>query len=483
MSDPGQTAPNGPAGAAAQPKLETFGYEQQLQRSMSLTDVVVFGIIYMVPLAPLPVFGIVFNFSHGMAALVYLVAAVAMVFSALSYREMARRYPVAGSVYSYVRFGLNNFVGFLAGWAILLDYLLLPALLSVFAAAAMVSILPATYAWMWIIVFVVIAAAVNLLGINMTSKMNQLFLAIQLVVLAIFIVGALVALARGTVALSLTPLYNDDGFSWGIVFGAIPIAALSFIGFDAISTLNEEARGGGETVSRATMIVLVAVAFLFVVQVYLAAIFVPAATTFADGDETNNAFYHIAGDVVGHWFEVVVTLTSALVAIFANSIASQLTSSRLVFSMARDRCLPHVLAKVSSRKVPANALILIACMSLVIGIVGSEEQGILTTLVTFGALTAYILLHIAVIGSFGIRQRSRNIFLHWISPLIGTAVLGYALWSADIHAKIVGCCWMVVGILLAVFFQFRHPDRMPRADGADSPTWDTSGDAANQQAS
>ena len=333
MSDPGQTAPNDTAGADAQPKLETFGYKQQLQRSMSLTDVVVFGIIYMVPLAPLPVFGIVFNFSHGMAALVYLVAAVAMVFSALSYREMARRYPVAGSVYSYVRFGLNNFVGFLAGWAILLDYLLLPALLSVFAAAAMVSIFPATYAWMWIILFVVIAAAINLLGINMTSKMNKLFLAIQLIVLAIFIVGALVALARGTVALSLTPLYNGDGFSWGIVFGAIPIAALSFIGFDAISTLNEEARGGGETVSRATMIVLVAVAFLFVVQVYLAAIFVPAATTFADGDETNNAFYHIAGDVVGHWFEVVVTLTSALVAIFANSIASQLTSSRL--------CLQH----------------------------------------------------------------------------------------------------------------------------------------------
>ncbi|MGY4651274.1 MFS family permease [Mycobacterium sp. URHB0021] len=331
MSERVQSTPNDAAGSDAQPKLETFGYRQQLQRSMSLTDVVVFGIIYMVPLAPLPVFGIVFNFSHGMAALVYLVAAVAMVFSALSYREMARRYPVAGSVYSYVRLGLSNFVGFMAGWAILLDYLLLPALLSVFAAAAMVSIFPATYAWMWIILFVVIAAAINLLGINMTSAMNKLFLAIQLIVLAIFIVGALVALARGTVALSLTPLYNGDGFSWGIVFGAIPIAALSFIGFDAISTLNEEARGGGETVSRATMIVLVAVTFLFVVQVYLAAIFVPAATTFADGDETNNAFYHIAGDVVGHWFEVVVTLTSALIAIFAefHCFAINLIAARL----------------------------------------------------------------------------------------------------------------------------------------------------------
>lgn len=447
-------------GKGPAPELEDFGYAQELKRSMSLTDVVVYGLIYMVPLAPLAVFGIIYNFSHGMAALVYLVAAFAMVFSALSYREMARRYPIAGSVYSYVRIGLNNFVGFLAGWAILLDYLLLPALLSVFAAAAMVSVVPATHAWMWIVIFVVLAAAVNLRGIDMTAAMNKAFLAIQLLVLAIFVGGALVALAKGDVSLSLTPVFNGDGFSWGIVFGAIPIAALSFIGFDAISTLNEEARGGGATVSRATMIVLVAVTVLFVLQVYLAAIFVPTTQPFADGDATNNAFYHVAGDVVGHWFEVVITLTSALVAIFANSIASQATSSRLVFSMARDRRLPHIFAKVSSRQVPANAMLLIVGLSLVIGIVGTTEQALLTTLVTFGALTAYILLHIAVIAHFGIRERSRHFFVHWISPIIGSAVLLYALWSADVHAKILGCAWMAVGIALAAFFHVRHPERI-----------------------
>ncbi len=250
------------------------------------------------------------------------------------------------------------------------------------------------------------------------------------------------------------------------MFGAIPLAALSFIGFDAISTLNEEARGGGETVSRATMIVLVAVTLLFVVQVYLAALLVPSSDGFADGDATNNAFYHIAGDVVGHWFEVVITLTSALIAIFANSIASQATSSRLVFSMARDRRLPGAFAQVDRRQVPRNAMLLIAGLSLVIGIVGTSEQALLTTLVTFGALTAYILLHIAVVAHFGLRERSSALFAHWISPVVGSAVLGYALWSADGHAKALGAAWMVLGILLAVVFRLRG--RQARA--ADSPS-------------
>lgn len=441
-----------PEGATS---LEDLGYAQELKRSMSLLDVVVYGLIYMVPMAPLAVFGIIYNFSGGMPALVYLVAAFAMLFSALSYKEMAKRFPVAGSVYSYVRLGINRFFGFIAGWAILLDYLLLPALLSVFAAAAMVTVVPGVPEFVWIIVFVVLAAAINLRGITLTAGMNKIFLAIQVVVLAIFVVGALVAVAEGRAEFSLAPIFQAQEFSWAIVFGAIPIAALSFIGFDAISTLNEEAKGGGATVSRATIIVLIAVTFLFVVQVYLAALFVPTGTTFASGDATNNAFYNIAGEIIGPWFKILITLTSALIAIFANSIASQATSSRLVFSMARDGQLPRVFARVSDRQVPRNAMLLIAGLSLVVGILGTTEQELLTTLVTFGALTAYILLNIAVIVHFGLRAAGRNVFLHWVSPIIGTAVLGYALWNANVNAQLIGLGWLGLGALLAGYWALR----------------------------
>ena len=450
--EPGSTDPTA---SEAEATLESLGYHQELKRSMSLTDVVVYGLIYMVPLAPLAVFGITYNFSGGVPALVYLVAAFAMVFSALSYKEMAKRFPVAGSVYSYVRLGINKFVGFIAGWAILLDYLLLPALLSVFAAAAMTSLLPGIPEFVWVIVFVACAALINLRGISLTANVNKIFLAIQMLVLLIFVVGALIAVFEGRGSFSLDPIFQADEFSWAIVFGAIPIAALSFIGFDAISTLNEEAKGGGKTVSKATMIVLVAVTIIFVLQVYLAAIFVPSGTTFAPGDATNNAFYHIAGDVIGPWFEIVITLTSALIAIFANSLASQATSSRLVFGMARDGQLPRIFSRVDKRQVPRNALLLIVALSLVIGIAGTSEQELLTTLVTFGALTAYILLNIAVIAHFGIKERSRSVFLHWISPVIGILVLGYALWNASTLTKVVGLCWLVIGAAVATYWQVR----------------------------
>jgi amino acid transporter len=94
-------------------------------------------------------------------------------------------------------------------------------------------------------------------------------------------------------------------------------------------------------------------------------------------------------------------------------------------------------------------MLFIALLSLVIGIAGTQEEELLTTLVTFGALTAYILLHIAVLVHFGVRGRSRKVLVHWVSPVIGAAVLLYALWNADTNAKILGLSWLTIGILIA----------------------------------
>lgn len=434
--------------------LESLGYKQELDRTMSLADVVVYGLIYMVPMAPMAVFGFVSNAAFGMTALVYLVAATSMLFSAISYREMATRYPVAGSVYSYVRFGINSYFGYLAGWSILLDYLLMPALLAAFAASAMSGLWPAVPAWIWVALFVLMSALVNLGGMNLTARMNKIFLSVQMLVILVFIGAVAADVARGTIALSLNPFYNHAFFSWGAIFGAVPIAGLSLVGFDAISTLNEEAKGGGETVSKATMIVLAVVSALFVLQVYLASLYVVPGTSFADGHATNNAFYNIAGQAGGRWLRIPVTLTSALIAIFANAIASMATSSRLVFSMARDRQLPAILASVSrAHNVPRNAICLLAGISMVIGIFGAEHLDLLTTLVTFGALTSYILLNIAVLYRFAGIDRSRRVFSHWISPLVGTVVLGYALWNAGTNAKIIGIIWIFLGAVMALTLQ------------------------------
>ncbi len=164
-------------------RLRELGYEPELARTLSVRDLVIHGLIYMVPLAPIGIFGILYNMSAGAVAAVYVIAAVAMLFSAISYKEMAQVFPVSGSTYSYVSLGTNRFLGFVSGWAILLDYLLLPALLCVFSASAMTTIVQSVPAWMWVVFFVAVTAVTNLLGMTITAKMNKYSLYIQLAIL------------------------------------------------------------------------------------------------------------------------------------------------------------------------------------------------------------------------------------------------------------------------------------------------------------
>jgi amino acid transporter len=438
-------------GDSSQQRLESLGYKQELNRTMSLFDVVVYGLIYMVPLAPLQVFGFAYNFSGGMVAAAYAVAAVAMYFSAVSYSEMAQKFPVAGSVYSYVRFGAGEFLGFMSGWSILLDYLLLPGLLCIFAAAAMHLQVPALPEWVWVPVFVVVSTIINLRGIVFTTAVNLVCLYIQLGVLVWFVGAVGVALYVGRVHLSWAPLIGDGAFSPSLIFAALPIAALSYIGFDAISTLNEEAKGGGRTVARATMVVLFAVAVMFMLQVYLAAIFVPRGTKF-DADSAVTAFYDIAAIAGGPVFKTIITLTSALIAILANAIVSQATTSRLVFSMARDQQIPHFFAAVDAkRKIPMRAVLVVALLSTGIGLIAINSADLVTSMVTFGSLAAYCLLHVAVMRYFAGQGQERHWFAHLISPILGLAILLYTLWKTPAAARIVGTVWLAVGVLIYQF--------------------------------
>lgn len=466
-------AAHGPADAS-RARLEALGYRQELRRAMSLFDVVVYGLIYMVPLAPLAVFGFTYNLSGGMVGAVYIVAAIAMYFSAVSYSVMALEFPVAGSVYSYVRFGAGEFLGFLSGWSILLDYLLLPGLLCIFAAAAMHAQVPAFPEWMWVPVFVAVSTAINLRGITFTAGVNLACLYLQLAVLAAFVGYVALALFSGRTHLSWAPILGTGtgAFSAPLVFTAVPIAALSYIGFDAISTLNEEAKGGGQAVARATMIVLFAVAAMFVLQVYLAALFVPPGSTFK-GDAAATAFYDIAQVAAGPVFKTIITLTSALIAILANAIVSQATTSRLVFSMARDRQIPRFLATVHARrKVPVRAILAVAGVSIGIGLLAVNVPDFITSVVTFGCLTAYCLLHVAVLRHFRKAGMRSRLFAHTISPLVGLAILVYALWKSALPAKEVGVSWIVTGV---VVYLVRR-----RTSGGDrsAPPGSTSGERA-----
>ena len=433
--------------------VEAFGYKQELHRSLTLSDLLVYGLVFIVPIAPIPVFGIVYNASQGMVPLIYLVGLVAMLFIARSYMALSRAFPVAGSVYTYAARSIGPAAGFFAGWAILLDYLLLPTLTYVACAIAMHSTLPVVPKPVWVAALLALATAINYFGIQMTARMSFIMLGLQLVLLGVFMTAGLYALAHhvGGAQLSLLPFYNPAVLTPSLIFGALSLAVLSFLGFDAISTLSEEATGGPHTVSRATMLSLCISAILFVAQTYLASLFVLGRTSFAPGDETDTAFYNIATTIGGPWLKFLLTVPAVLFAGIAGALTAQAATARLLYGMARDGQLPHLLAHVHPvRKVPDRAIFLIAAITLALGLWLVDELELLASMVSFGALLGFVMLQLSMMVHFLWHEKSRQWLHHLLVPLIGLAFIVYVLMNAQADAKIAGVAWMIAGLALFI---------------------------------
>jgi amino acid transporter len=438
-------------------EVAQFGYRQELKRSLTFWDLLIYGLIFMVPIAPFGIFGGVFNASGGMVALAYAIGAVGMVFTAISYAEMSKAFPLAGSVYAYAGRGIAPPVGFIAGWQILLDYILVPALLYIISGIAMHSFVPGIPVWLWVLGFIVLNTVINYFGIEITARANRFMLVGELIVLAIFLVIGVAALVAGKGTGGFwTPLYDSGTFSIGLIFGAVSLAALSFLGFDAISTLSEENREGGHQVARATITSLMIVAVLFVVQTWVAGLLVPdRGKLLTDGDPAGTAFYDAAEHAGGHWLFVLTAVATAIAWGFADALVAQAATSRLLYSMARDRQLPRFLAKVhETYKVPEYATFVVAIISVAVGLgmTARSDSGVnlLTTLVNFGALTAFLLLHLSVIVHYLIRGNSRDYWRHLVVPVCGLVILGYVVIKAKVAAQVVGLSWLGIGLVVMV---------------------------------
>jgi amino acid transporter len=449
-------APDSALGASAD--VESLGYRQELKRTLSPFDLLVYGLVFIVPIAPWSSFGFVFNASHGMVPLVYVVGFVAMVFTARSYMVMSAAFPVAGSVYAYAGRGIGESAGFLAGWALLLDYLLLPTLIYVICAVAIHAVLPVLPKPLLVAAFLALNTTVNIVGIESTAKLSIVLLVLQLLLLAVFMALCLVGLAHGVggARLSLSPLFDAHKVSPPLIFGALSLAVLSFLGFDAISTLTEESRGGARAVGQATMLALLVAAGLFVVQTYLASLFVLDRKSFAPGDEAATAFFIIAKTVGGEPLRWSVSILGVLFSGLAGALTAQAATARLIYSMARDGMLPKALAHVDAkRQTPGRAILLVAAITLVLGVFLVNQLELLTSMVNFGALTGFLALHVSVVVWFMARQKSRQWFSHLISPLIGFAIVGYVLVNIQNNAKIAGLTWLGVGVVMLLVIKLR----------------------------
>lgn len=238
---------SGTGGGSGGGVTEAKGAHQEeggLRRTLGFRDLVVYGLLFIAPMAPVGVFGTLDAKSDGAVALVYIAATVVMAFTAFSYAQMVRVAPLAGSVFAYARKGLGEGPGFIAGWMAMLDYLLIPAVAYLFSGIALNSLVPSVSRWVWTALAVVVTTLLNLWGVRAPARVGFAVLAMEIVVLLVFLVSAVVVLVRdGAQRGWLTPLTGDSGFSASAVLGAVSVAVLSYLGFDAIASFAEEVTG------------------------------------------------------------------------------------------------------------------------------------------------------------------------------------------------------------------------------------------------
>ena len=439
-------------------QVSETGYKQELKRSLSFWDLLIYGLVFMVPIAPFGIYGVVAQGSNGMVALAYLIGMVAMIFTALSYARMSEAFPIAGSVYSYAQRGINDSVGFVAGWLILLDYIFVPALLYLVSAAALHDIVPEIPILLWLVFFIGINTVVNVLGIEFTARANKVIVILELSVLAIFVIVGIVAVVQGVNGAEFTfkPLYDSDNFSMSVVMGAVSVAVLSFLGFDAISTLAEESNGGRKAIGRAIIFSLLIVGLLFIIQTWVAALIWPDYTTFENADV---AFYQIAEIAGGAWLKWTTILATAIAWGIADALVAQAAISRILYSMARDRKLPKVLAKIHPKyKTPHISTFLVAVISFLVTAFFASQIGALASVVNFGALSAFLFLHVSVINYFIIKKKSKDYVKHLILPIIGFLIIGYVWLNLDPLSKKLGFVWLAIGIVYLIILKLTKKD-------------------------
>ncbi|WP_329028682.1 APC family permease [Streptomyces sp. NBC_01423] len=430
----------------------------RLRRTLGFRDLVVYGLLFIAPMAPVGVFGTLDAKSDGAVALVYVAATVVMAFTAFSYAQMVRVAPMAGSVFAYARKGLGEGPGFIAGWMAMLDYLLIPAVAYLFSGIAMNSLVPEVSRWVWTALAVVLTTLLNLWGVRAAARVGFAVLAMEIVVLLVFVVSAVVVLVRdGAQRGWLTPLTGDSGFSTTAVLGAVSVAVLSYLGFDAIASFAEEVTGGSAQVARAVLFCLVLAGTLFVAQAYLAALLEPmtSAELTADPGAQGSAFYDTVDAAVGTWLHDLVAVSKAIGAAFA-ALAGQAAAGRLLFAMARERRLPGLLSRVDARSgVPRTAILIAAVVTLVAAVwAARRDDGLdhLVSVVDIGALTAFVLLHASVVGWFVVRRMEGepSWWRHLVVPVVGAGVLVAVIVEASGSAQVVGACWLAVGLVVVL---------------------------------
>ncbi|HVU15443.1 MAG TPA: APC family permease [Candidatus Didemnitutus sp.] len=415
-----------------------------LKRSLKLRDLILYGIVVIQPVAPMSVFGVLSEKGRGHVVTAILIAMVAMLFTGVSYGRMARAYPSAGSAFTYVAREISPFLGYVVGWGMVMDYILNPTICTIWCSQQAHIFAPAVPPAIWKVLFASAFTLLNLRGIQSSAKLNAGMAAAMGVVIAVFFVAAghhLFASASRAPAFFSRPFYDPATFSVSGLLQCTSLAVLTYIGFDGISTLSEEAENPRRNILLATVGTCLVIGVLSAAEVYVAQLLWPAGSGFPDVD---TAYVWVAGMAWKPLFQVFGIVL--LIANFGSGLAAQLGAARLLYGMGKSGALPRsFFGRVDpSHRIPRNNVLIIGAIVLAGAFALSYELG--AEMLNFGALIAFMGVNLAALVRYYVRAAGNRRLGNFMVPALGFAIC-LALWlHLGRAALLAGAVWMVCGL-------------------------------------
>lgn len=420
----------------------------RLKRTLTLWDLILYGVIVIQPVAPMSSFGALSDRGHGHVVTAILIAMVGMLFTGISYGRMARAYPSAGSAFTYVAQEIHPAAGYITGWSMVMDYMLNPLICTIWCAQQAHDFAPGIPGWGWQIFFAGVFTLLNIRGVKTSARVNTSMAAgMSVVIVVVFVAAARYILGHphSDPGFFTRPFYDPQTFTYTRLFGCTSIAVLTYIGFDGISTLSEEAENPRRNIMLATVLTCVVIGLLSAVEVYVAQLIWPASEPFQNPD---TAYVFVAARAWMPLFKIVgITL---IVANFGSGLGAQLGAARLLYGMGRSNALPKSFfgALDAKNQIPRNSVLFVGAIALVGSFFLTYERGL--NLLNFGALIAFMGVNLAALLRYYVRSPEKQLG-NLIPPILGFLIC-FALWlSLDHTAQIIGAIWMILGILFGVW--------------------------------
>ncbi len=443
--------------------------------TLTVFDMVIYGLIFMVPIAPFPIFASVYNASDGMPFLAYAIGGIAMLFTALSFGVMVPIFPSSGSIFTYTSEGINKGVGFVTGWLMILQYIITPDIMFIMAANSLKAIpgLADVPDWIWCLLFLAFCTLVAIRGIGTTMILDRIALVGELVVLGLVIGFAVVYIIQGHggAHFSTNAIFDPSKFSAQAMFSAISLCALNFVGFGSVATLTQESKAGPKGPGRAMVIIVIILAALFCTLSFVVSCADPTGTMYKD--HPTEGFYVVAGIVgginggSGEWLALTCEIANVLALGIFTGLAAQTSIARILYVMGTAGAMPKKLGEMNKKNAtPVVATIFVGIVNLVVLFpMLAVGQNISAEMSNFGALASYFLLNFVVLWYCWGKRKEHKFFRHLLFPVLGCIFTGIFIFTLADIPKIVGVVWLVIGIViyLVVTRKFHHVIDMAKA--------------------